>query len=79
MDETIKKEEEKIDYGEKMIPSIVQEKKETDLVASHYNAIPEVGIQQRNNSPILHLRNMNNWMKSMLIGLSFFILFSNSA
>ncbi|KAL7072237.1 hypothetical protein ACQ4LE_008872 [Meloidogyne hapla] len=39
----------------------------SSLVASHYNAIPEVGIQRRNNSCILHLRNMNNWMKSMLI------------
>uniref|UniRef100_A0A915NNR2 mRNA cap 0 methyltransferase domain-containing protein n=1 Tax=Meloidogyne floridensis TaxID=298350 RepID=A0A915NNR2_9BILA len=39
----------------------------SSLVASHYNAIPEIGIQKRNNSSILHLRNLNNWMKSMLI------------
>jgi len=38
------------------------------VVASHYNAIPEIGIQRRNDSRILHLRNMNNWMKSQLIG-----------
>lgn len=43
----------------------------SSLVASHYNAIPEIGIQKRNNSSILHLRNLNNWMKSMLIGLIF--------
>ncbi|KAF7639353.1 mRNA cap guanine-N7 methyltransferase [Meloidogyne graminicola] len=39
----------------------------SSLVASHYNAIPEIGIKKRNDSCILHLRNMNNWMKSMLI------------
>lgn len=37
------------------------------VVASHYNALPEIGIQKRNDSRILHLRNLNNWMKSMLI------------
>jgi hypothetical protein len=38
------------------------------IVASHYNSLPEMGIQRRNDSRILHLRNLNNWMKSMLIG-----------
>lgn len=42
--------------------------KDPSVVASHYNALPEIGIQSRNNSRILHLRNLNNWMKSMLIG-----------
>ncbi|KAL3082408.1 hypothetical protein niasHT_038474 [Heterodera trifolii] len=39
----------------------------SSVVASHYNALPEMGIQLRNDSRILHLRNFNNWMKSMLI------------
>jgi len=49
----------------------------SSLVASHYNAIPEIGIQKRNNSSILHLRNLNNWMKSMLIGLISDIILRN--
>lgn len=40
------------------------------VVASHYNALPELGLDRRNDSRILHLRNLNNWMKSMLIGLA---------
>lgn len=41
---------------------------DSSVVASHYNALPESGIRLRNTSRILHLRNFNNWMKSMLIG-----------
>uniref|UniRef100_A0A183BND1 mRNA cap guanine-N(7) methyltransferase n=1 Tax=Globodera pallida TaxID=36090 RepID=A0A183BND1_GLOPA len=39
----------------------------SSVVASHYNALPETGIRLRNDSRILHLRNFNNWLKSMLI------------
>lgn len=37
------------------------------VVAAHYNSVPESGLDERNRSRILHLRNFNNWIKSMLI------------
>jgi len=37
-------------------------------VAQHYNQLEEKGISQRKQSKIIHMRNFNNWMKSMLIG-----------
>jgi hypothetical protein len=40
-------------------------------VASHYNAIEEIGIRERTKSRIFFLRNFNNWVKSTLIGEKF--------
>lgn len=40
----------------------------SSLVASHYNSIEESGKEARAFSRIFHLRNFNNWIKSMLIG-----------
>ncbi|PWN21313.1 hypothetical protein BCV69DRAFT_166846 [Microstroma glucosiphilum] len=37
-------------------------------VARHYNSRQELGLQARNFSPILPLKNFNNWVKSVLIG-----------
>lgn len=37
------------------------------VVASHYNSIEEKGLDLRNKSRIVHMRNFNNWIKSMLI------------
>ncbi|KAI5091078.1 mRNA cap guanine-N7 methyltransferase [Silurus meridionalis] len=37
-------------------------------VATHYNALQECGLVERNRSRIVHMRNFNNWLKSLLIG-----------
>ena len=36
-------------------------------MATHYNEIKEVGLQERDRSRIVHMRNFNNWVKSFLI------------
>ena len=38
-------------------------------VADHYNARPEGNKKQRQNSPIIQLKNMNNFIKSRLIAM----------
>ena len=39
-----------------------------NVVASHYNNLEEKGVASRAESRIYHMRNLNNWIKSMLIG-----------
>ena len=38
-----------------------------NLVAEHYNALPEIGLTYRNQSRIIHMRNFNNWIKSQFL------------
>ncbi|XP_032530050.2 mRNA cap guanine-N7 methyltransferase [Danaus plexippus] len=38
-----------------------------NIVANHYNHLEQKGLRERFNSPILYLRNFNNWVKSVLI------------
>ncbi|ESO90795.1 hypothetical protein LOTGIDRAFT_122655, partial [Lottia gigantea] len=40
----------------------------TGTVAKHYNELQEAGRQSRALSRIYHMRNFNNWTKSILIG-----------
>ncbi|XP_056154527.1 mRNA cap guanine-N7 methyltransferase [Lampris incognitus] len=38
-------------------------------VASHYNSLQETGLAARSQSRIFYMRNFNNWLKSVLIGV----------
>ncbi|XP_055983083.1 mRNA cap guanine-N7 methyltransferase [Sorex fumeus] len=40
----------------------------SSAVATHYNELPEVGLEKRSESRIFYMRNFNNWIKSALIG-----------
>jgi len=39
-----------------------------EVVASHYNAIENTGLEARTKTRIFYMRNFNNWVKSMQIG-----------
>ncbi|KAL5511540.1 ABD1 [Sanghuangporus vaninii] len=41
--------------------------RDVGLVVQHYNLRPDVGVTQRQQSPIIGLKNFNNWVKSVLI------------
>jgi mRNA (guanine-N7-)-methyltransferase len=41
--------------------------RDVQAVVQHYNARPDVGVAQRQNSPIYGLKSFNNWVKSVLI------------
>ena len=38
-----------------------------NVVAQHYDNLPEKGKEQRKDSRIYFMRNFNNWIKSVLI------------
>lgn len=51
-------------------PELVPNKRhagDVGVVVDHYNSRPDVGVVQRQESPIIGLKNFNNWVKSILI------------
>lgn len=45
------------------------------VVAQHYNQLSERGVAERKESRIFHMRNLNNWIKSRIIGKFYSISF----
>ncbi|KTW26948.1 hypothetical protein T552_02437 [Pneumocystis carinii B80] len=45
----------------------IQNENVSDVVRQYYNERPEVGKKRRERSPIIGLKNFNNWVKSALI------------
>lgn len=48
-------------------PTVSAAGNNSNVVASHYNTLEEKGLAERSKSCIFHMRNFNNWIKSMLI------------
>lgn len=48
-------------------PTSIKIDNHTNVVATHYNELEEKGRAERSKSRIFHMRNFNNWIKSVLI------------
>lgn len=53
--------------GIKFIKTTTADGSNREVVADHYNKLEEKGVAERSKSRIFHMRNFNNWIKSMLI------------
>lgn len=48
-------------------PNKMRKIDQNEAVRNHYDARKDQGLKKRNESPIFHLRNFNNWTKSILL------------
>lgn len=47
-----------------------------EAVSEFYNTLPNAGVAGRKESPIIHMRNINNWIKSVLINKAVAVVLS---
>lgn len=55
------------DAGDHQLPPAKKLAGDVEVVVEHYNSRPDVGVVQRQESPIIGLKSFNNWVKSVLI------------